>query len=125
MTGPRYRLIALHGFLGAPADWEPLAADFPDASWDALDLWEIFGSSRVGDWAAIGNALEARLRELVRAYPMLDYVWLWQSESLGLGAETPGLDSPLDVLVQHLVTVALGGGFDPDGVAQHCGVPLG
>jgi hypothetical protein len=46
------------------------------------------------------TALEARLRELLRAYPMLDYVWLWQSESLGLGAEIPALDSPLDVLVQ-------------------------
>ena len=32
-------------------------------------------------------ALEARLRELVRAYPMLDYVWLWQSE----GAAAAGL----------------------------------
>jgi uncharacterized protein YukE len=45
-------------------------------------------------------ALEARLRELLRAYPMLDYVWLWQSESLGLGADIPPLDSPLDILVQ-------------------------
>ena len=45
-------------------------------------------------------ALEARLRELLRAYPMLDYVWLWQSESLGMGADIPALDSPLDVLVQ-------------------------
>jgi hypothetical protein len=44
-------------------------------------------------------ALEARLRELVRAYPMLDYVWLWQSESLGGGADLPPLDSPLNILV--------------------------
>ncbi len=44
--------------------------------------------------------LEARLRELVRAYPMLDYVWLWQSESLGMGADLPARDSPLDVLVR-------------------------
>ncbi|MGO8746787.1 MAG: LamG-like jellyroll fold domain-containing protein [Thermoguttaceae bacterium] len=46
------------------------------------------------------TALEARLRELLRAYPMLDYVWLWQSESLGMGSDIPVLDSPLDVLVQ-------------------------
>ena len=46
------------------------------------------------------TALEARLSELLRAYPMLDYVWLWQSESLGMGADIPALDSPLDVLVQ-------------------------
>ena len=46
------------------------------------------------------TALEARLRELLQAYPMLDYVWLWQSESLGLGADIPVLDSPLDILVQ-------------------------
>lgn len=45
--------------------------------------------------------LESRLRELVRAYPMLDYVWLWQSESLGLGTGgLPPLDSPLDILVR-------------------------
>ena len=44
--------------------------------------------------------LEKRLRELVRAYPMLDYVWLWQSEGRGGGAELPTLDAPLDVLVQ-------------------------
>ena len=46
-------------------------------------------------------ALERRLRELVRAYPMLDYVWLWQSEGRGGGAEVPPLDSPLDVLVRR------------------------
>ena len=46
-------------------------------------------------------ALEKRLRELVRAYPMLDYVWLWQSEGRGGGAEMPPLDSPLDVLVRR------------------------
>ena len=45
-------------------------------------------------------ALEARLRELLRAYPMLDYVWLWQSESLGLGSDVPPLDSPLDIRIQ-------------------------
>lgn len=32
----------------------------------------------------------------------------------GLIEARPPLDRPLDVLLQHLVTVALGGGFDPD-----------
>jgi hypothetical protein len=33
------------------------------------------------------DRLEARIAALVRAYPMLDYVWFWQSEGLGGGSE--------------------------------------
>lgn len=54
--------------------------------------------------------LELRLRALVQTYPMLDYVWLWQSEGLGGGADLPPPDSPLDVLrrKQHDVFAYLG-----------------
>ena len=37
----------------------------------------------------------ARLEAMVRTYPMLDYVWLWQSEGLGSGSEPAPRGSPL------------------------------
>jgi 2-succinyl-6-hydroxy-2,4-cyclohexadiene-1-carboxylate synthase len=59
---PGYRVIAIHGFLGSPADWAPLQAALPDAVWDCVDAWELFSSARVCDWASIGSALDARLQ---------------------------------------------------------------
>lgn len=44
--------------------------------------------------------LALRLKALVATYPMVDYVWMWQSEGRGGGGEIPPLDSPLDVLVR-------------------------
>jgi len=54
--------------------------------------------------------LERRLRALVQTYPMLDYVWLWQSEGLGGGADLPPVGSRLEVLrrKQHDVFAYLG-----------------
>lgn len=45
--------------------------------------------------------LEARIAALVRAYPMLDYVWFWQSEGLGGGRDVPSADTPLGLLVRQ------------------------
>jgi 2-succinyl-6-hydroxy-2,4-cyclohexadiene-1-carboxylate synthase len=62
VTAPRYRLIALHGFLGSAADWDVLKVELPEAAWEAIDLWEIFSSGHVGDWEAIGDALGRRIQ---------------------------------------------------------------
>lgn len=61
MSDPRYRIIAIHGFLGSPADWVPLQALRPEAYWDCLDAWELFSTPAVSDWPSIGAALDARL----------------------------------------------------------------
>ena len=46
MSAPRYRLLALHGFLGSPADWEPLPRlAAPTRRGTAIDVWELFGSA--------------------------------------------------------------------------------
>jgi len=48
------------------------------------------------------DRLEARIGALVQAYPMLDYVWFWQSEGLGGGGETvPDESSALGHLVRE------------------------
>ncbi|MGQ9592512.1 MAG: hypothetical protein ACUVYA_19715, partial [Planctomycetota bacterium] len=44
---------------------------------------------------------EARIRNLLASYPMLDYVWFWQSEGLGGGSQPPERDSPLDRIVER------------------------
>jgi hypothetical protein len=45
--------------------------------------------------------LEARLKALVRAYPMLDYVWIWQSEGLGAGSQPSAAGSAMDHAVER------------------------
>lgn len=60
-----YRVIALHGFLGSPSDWEPLRGFVPEARWEVLDLWELFGGTAVSGWPSIGEALSARLLTLI------------------------------------------------------------
>lgn len=45
---------------------------------------------------------EARIRNLLATYPMIDHVWFWQSEGLGGGAAAAPADSPLDRIVQRL-----------------------
>lgn len=44
---------------------------------------------------------EARIRHMLATYPMLDYVWFWQSEGLGAGSDLPEPDSPLDLMAQR------------------------
>jgi 2-succinyl-6-hydroxy-2,4-cyclohexadiene-1-carboxylate synthase len=74
VTGPRYRLIALHGFLGGPEDWDAVAAECPEARWEPLDVWDLFSSPRVRDWPSIGAALGERLRALAAQDSLPTYV---------------------------------------------------
>jgi len=42
------------------------------------------------------DTLEKRLKHLTAQYPMLDYVWIWETEAMGLhGFDPPSLDSDL------------------------------
>ncbi|MCX6359631.1 MAG: hypothetical protein NT029_07500 [Armatimonadetes bacterium] len=43
--------------------------------------------------------LEARLTALLKAYPMLDVVWIWQSEGLGGGSDIAAPGSPMELAV--------------------------
>lgn len=45
---------------------------------------------------------EARIRNLLATYPMIDHVWFWQSEGLGGGGATASMDSPLGAIVHRL-----------------------
>ena len=57
---------------------------------------------------------EARLKALLADYPMLDYVWLWESEALGMdpGGE-PALRTPLNTIAQRWSDAFSGvNGFD-------------
>jgi 2-succinyl-6-hydroxy-2,4-cyclohexadiene-1-carboxylate synthase len=74
MSRPRYRIVALHGFLGSAADWDPLREALPDAAWDAVDVWELFSSPRVADWPAVGAALESRLRAPVTGQALPSFI---------------------------------------------------
>jgi hypothetical protein len=44
--------------------------------------------------------LEAKIAHLLRTYPRLDYVWFFQSESLGLAGSEVDQTSPLGVLIE-------------------------
>ncbi len=57
------RLVALHGFLGRASDWDRLAGLMPDASLQALDLWQILGDAGVDDWESATAALDRALAE--------------------------------------------------------------
>lgn len=62
---PRCHLVALHGFLGSPADWDVVRAEYPDAAWSTVDLWRLFSDAKVADWGTAGAAIEAEIRALV------------------------------------------------------------
>ncbi len=64
MSDVRYRLIALHGFLGKPSDWDGLAPWFPDADLKALDLWQIVDAVDAPDWTTVPAALAAAIRRV-------------------------------------------------------------
>ncbi|MDX2162379.1 MAG: ligase-associated DNA damage response DEXH box helicase [bacterium] len=48
------------------------------------------------------------------ALELLEISAVRQAIQTGQIEDRPALDAPLDVLVQHLVTIGIGGGFDPD-----------
>ena len=65
------RVIALHGFLGCPADWDVLRPVLPWAGIDAVDLWPLAGGALAGPpWAEIDRALEREIRERARHAPL-------------------------------------------------------
>jgi hypothetical protein len=49
----------------------------------------------------VQQRLVARLEALLRAYPMLDYVWLWQSEGLGGGSDPALRESQLGMMADR------------------------
>lgn len=61
MSEPRYRLLALHGFLGRASDWASVARLFPDATLEAIDLWALLAQPGVDDWATVSAAIDGRL----------------------------------------------------------------
>lgn len=61
MSTARYRLVALHGFLGAPTDWDLLVPHFPDADLRALDLWRVIDGVASPDWTNVPAALAAAI----------------------------------------------------------------
>jgi len=62
-----FRLLALHGFLGRPSDWDGLAASFPEATVAAIDLWAMLDRPEVQDWASMAMALDATLGDALGA----------------------------------------------------------
>ncbi len=53
------RLLALHGFLGRPSDWDGLAGSFPETTIAAIDLWALLDLPGVTDWPSMTLALDA------------------------------------------------------------------
>lgn len=90
MSAPRYRILALHGFLGSPADWEPLRASLPHAAWDNIDVWELFSSASVRDWPSVGAAVDARLRASIAGEPLPAFL-VGYSLGARLALAAPGL----------------------------------
>ena len=66
MTGG-IRLLALHGFLGRPSDWDGLAAAFPEKTVAAIDLWTMLERPEVTDWPSLSAALDATLADALGA----------------------------------------------------------
>jgi 2-succinyl-6-hydroxy-2,4-cyclohexadiene-1-carboxylate synthase len=61
------RLLALHGFLGRPSDWDELAASFPEATVTAIDLWAMLDRPEVTDWPSMSHAMDVALVDALRA----------------------------------------------------------
>jgi 2-succinyl-6-hydroxy-2,4-cyclohexadiene-1-carboxylate synthase len=58
-----YRLVALHGFLGRPSDWDGPARWFPATTVSAIDLWRVLDQPAVTDWVSASRALAAALAD--------------------------------------------------------------
>ena len=55
------QVLALHGFLGHPADWDVLRPVLPGMQVEALNLWTWLEESGADSWQAAGEALDALL----------------------------------------------------------------
>ncbi len=68
-----------------------------------------------------GHRPGARSRVLcvpTHAFELAEFAAARRAMAAGRVEPRPPVDRPLDVLVQHLVTVALGGGFEPDALLE-------
>jgi 2-succinyl-6-hydroxy-2,4-cyclohexadiene-1-carboxylate synthase len=90
MNHARYRIIALHGFLGSPSDWDGIAAALPDARWDPVNAWELFSSAGVSDWSSIGAAVDTRLRASLAEESLPSFI-VGYSFGARLALSSPGL----------------------------------
>jgi 2-succinyl-6-hydroxy-2,4-cyclohexadiene-1-carboxylate synthase len=61
----RPRVIAVHGFLGQPADWDRLAADLPAAKVLAVDLWKALAGAGVRNWTSAVAAVDAAIGQVI------------------------------------------------------------
>lgn len=74
------RVIALHGFLGRPSDWDALRAAMPWAEFDPLDVWSLAGGPLAGPpWTEIDRVLEREIRERASREPLTPTVVLGYS----------------------------------------------
>jgi len=55
------RVVALHGFLGRPADWDVLREAMPAVDLQAVDLWQWLDESGADGWEEAGRALDGLL----------------------------------------------------------------
>ena len=89
----KVRVIALHGFLGRPGDWEVLRPLMPWADIDAVDLWPLAGGSFAGPpWSEIDRVLECEIRDRSRAQPLVPAVVLGYSFGARLALAVEALE---------------------------------
>lgn len=85
----RYRIVALHGFLGDPDDWIPLRMRMPGIWWSPLNLWALVGRREVRDWASLGLALKVSVAQAAAAEPALPTIVLAYSFGARLMLSAP------------------------------------
>lgn len=87
------RVIALHGFLGGPGDWNALRSVLPWAEIEALDLWPLAGGALAGPpWAEIDRVLEREIRERARHVPLAPTIVLGYSFGARLALAVEALE---------------------------------
>jgi 2-succinyl-6-hydroxy-2,4-cyclohexadiene-1-carboxylate synthase len=87
------RVIALHGFLGGPADWDIVRAALPWCELEAVDLWPFTGGQLAGPpWAEIDRVLEREIRERARRVPLAPTVVLGYSFGARLALAVEALE---------------------------------
>lgn len=87
------RVIALHGFLGGPADWDVLRPTVPWAEIDAADLWPLTGGPLAGaPWAEIDRVLEGEIRGRARRAPLAPTIVLGYSFGARLALAVEALE---------------------------------
>lgn len=91
MTTTRARVVALHGFLGRPSDWDELRPLIPWAQVEAVDLWRWCETGGARDWEAAGRQVDRLLNRLAAGEPTLPTVLVAYSFGARLALAAPGL----------------------------------